>query len=311
MSLLRERILYLPRAEVRECLPAISEQVELAATTYRSMAAGEVEMPPKPGVHPRPDSFIHAMPAYLPRTDIAAIKWVSGYPANPGAGLPYISGLIVLNDAANGMPVAVMDAAEITAARTAAASGACVRALAPQGWRRAGLIGFGEQGRRHRDVLGVLNPEVEIRAYDPVMPSGAADGVEIAETPKDACAGAEVIVTSAPIVSAPAPEIGGGWLAEHALVLPIDFDASVRAEVATDADLFAVDDLDQYRYYVGEGHFAGWPERGEQVGRTLERSAAAGRVVVCNLGVGALDAAFADRVVAGARERDLGTWLRR
>ena len=44
------------------------------------MAAGRVELPPKPGIHPRQDAFIHAMPAYLEDTDVAAIKWVAGYP---------------------------------------------------------------------------------------------------------------------------------------------------------------------------------------------------------------------------------------
>src|SRR5204862_1079467 len=105
---------------------------------YRALAAGRVELPPKPGIHPRPNAFIHAMPAYLADEDVAALKWVSGYPDNPSRSLPYISGLIVLNDAATGQPLAVLDAAEITAARTAAASGACIRRFAYAGWRRVG-----------------------------------------------------------------------------------------------------------------------------------------------------------------------------
>ena len=78
------------------------------------------------------------MPAYLADDDVAALKWVSGYPANKARGLPYISGLIIVNDAETGFPLAVMDAAEITAARTAAASGVCIRRWAPEGWHRVG-----------------------------------------------------------------------------------------------------------------------------------------------------------------------------
>ena len=111
------------------------------------MAAGRVELPPKPGIHPREDAFIHAMPAYLADSDVASIKWVGGYPANKERGLPYISGLIVVNDAETGFPLAVMDAAEITAARTAAASGVCIRHWAPEGWSRAAIVGCGEQGK--------------------------------------------------------------------------------------------------------------------------------------------------------------------
>ena len=104
---------YLTRAEVRGLLPGWTEMVDLVDETYAAMADGRVELPPKPGVHPRPDSFIHAMPAYLRDRDVAAVKWVSGYPANKGLGLPYITGLLVLNDAATGLPLCVMDAAEI------------------------------------------------------------------------------------------------------------------------------------------------------------------------------------------------------
>ncbi len=136
-------LLYLARDEVASLLPPIPEQLDLVEETYRSLAAGRIELPPKPGVHPRKDSFIHAMPAYLAREDVVALKWIAGYPGNKARGLPYISGLIVLNDAETGLPVAVMDGAEITAARTAAASGVCVRRWAPEGWRVAAIVGCG------------------------------------------------------------------------------------------------------------------------------------------------------------------------
>src|SRR5918992_3365994 len=137
-------LLYLARGEVAQLLPEIPEQLDLVEETYRALAAGRVELPPKPGVHPRKDSFLHAMPAYLRDADVVALKWVAGYPANKARGLPYISGLIVVNDAGTGLPVAVLDAAEITAARTAAASGVCVRRWAPEGWGRAAIVGCGE-----------------------------------------------------------------------------------------------------------------------------------------------------------------------
>ncbi|MDQ4019056.1 MAG: ornithine cyclodeaminase family protein, partial [Actinomycetota bacterium] len=160
-------LLYLSRQEVAELLPDIREQLDLVEATYRALAAGRVELPPKPGVHPRPDSFIHAMPAYLADEDVAALKWVSGYPANKERGLPYIAGLIVLNDAETGLPLALMDGAEITAARTAAASGVCVRRWAPAGWRSAAILGCGEQARFHVRLLTELNPKARIQAYDP------------------------------------------------------------------------------------------------------------------------------------------------
>jgi ornithine cyclodeaminase/alanine dehydrogenase len=83
-------LLYLSRAEVAGLLPPILEQVDLVEDTYRAVASGRVELPPKPGIHPRTDAFIHAMPAYLRDEDVAALKWIAGYPANPQRGLPYM-----------------------------------------------------------------------------------------------------------------------------------------------------------------------------------------------------------------------------
>ncbi len=54
--------------------------------------------------------------------DAAGVKWVSGYPGNQARGLPYINGLLILNDPETGMPLAVMDCVWITAMRTAAAT---------------------------------------------------------------------------------------------------------------------------------------------------------------------------------------------
>ena len=292
-------------------MPGYAEQVDLVAATYRSMAAGRVELPPKPGVHPRQDAFIHAMPAYLSDTDVAAIKWVSGYPSNKALGLPYITGLMIVNDAATGLPVAIMDAAEITAARTAAASGTCIRHLAPAGWSRAAIIGCGEQGRYHAELIAALHPGTELHAFDPDPDRIASMPVPVTphESIREAVAGAEVIVSLAPIVQPPAPTLERAWLGDRYLVLPADFNATFRADVTADADAVLADDIGQYRYYQGQGQFAGWPVPAHSVGEVLDDPPAAGRIVACCLGVGALDAAFADAVLQAARVAGAGIAL--
>lgn len=306
-------IVYLTRQEVAGLLPPLAEQIDIAERTYVALAAGRVELPPKPGVHPRDDAFIHAMPAYLADGDVAALKWVSGYPANKAKGLPYISGLIVVNDAETGFPLAVMDAAEITAARTAAASGACIRRWAPEGWRRAAIIGCGEQGRYHARVLRALGPGARLAAYD-VHPERAPDlgeGAEPARSAREAVAGAEVVITGVPIATHPDPPIDTDWLGDRYLALPLDFDASLRVGPIADAGLFATDDVAQFEHYRGQGHFRGWPEPHASVGEALTRGTTARRVVCCNLGIGALDAAFASAVLARALADGAGARLPR
>lgn len=308
MSVLR----VLSRAEVARLLPSIDTQLDLVEETYVEMATGQVELPPKPGIHPRKDAFIHAMPSYLRRSDVAAVKWVSGYPANPARGLPYISGVIVVNDAETGVPIGMMDAAEITAARTAAASGVCIRALAPRGWRRAAILGCGEQGRYHVEVLRTINPDLTIHAYDVDEERARHVGpsVEVVSSARDAANRAEVVITAGPIMRDPSPVIDSDWLEPRCLLLPIDFDFYVRSSAITAAELFLVDDRAQYEYYRGQGHFQDWPEPSATVGEYIAGATdrlAMNRVVCTNLGVGALDAAFSHAVLTEAQEAGVGT----
>jgi ornithine cyclodeaminase/alanine dehydrogenase len=304
-------LLYLARRDVELLLPPLEEQLGLVEQTYRAMAAGRVELPPKPAIHPRPNAFLHAMPAYVgDGVDVAAVKWVAAYRGNKARGLAYISGVIVVNDADTGLPVAVMDATEITAARTAAASGVCVRAWAPPGWRSVAIVGWGVQGRRHADVLRALNPDAAIRVFDPKPARVEAAGATAAAmTVREAVEGAEVVVTAAPMADEPDPPIRSDWLRSSCLVLPVDFDASVEPAVAADADLFLVDSEPQYEHFRGAGSFRGWPRAHGTVGAALGVGGAPARVVCANLGVGALDAAFAKAVLDEARSRSIGTLL--
>lgn len=251
------------------------------------------------------------MPAYLRDDDVAALKWVAGYPQNRKRGLPYISGLITVNDANTGAPVAVMDAAEITAARTAAASGVCVRRWAPDDWSKAAILGCGEQGVFHSRLLNALRPGVRIAAYDPRPEriEQLAGSVAAANEPAEAVAGADVVVTAGPIAENPDPPISPDWLGERWLVLPIDFDVYVRPETIGAAELFLVDDVGQFQYYRELGHFRGWPEPDGSVGEGLAGDRRPARVACANLGIGALDAAFAKHVLDAARERGAGIEL--
>jgi len=132
-----QQILYLSRADVEAVNLSMTTIVALLEQAFIEKGHGRVEMPPKPGVHTMPDAFIHAMPAYIPSMKSAGIKWVSGYPANFERGMPYISGLLILNDAETGVPYAVMDCTWITAFRTGAATALSARYLARLKVRRS------------------------------------------------------------------------------------------------------------------------------------------------------------------------------
>ena len=97
------------------------------------------------------------------------MKWVAGFGTNNALGLPAINAVVVLNDAATGLPTAILDGGPITALRTAAVSGVAIANFAPvvSGRApRAALIGAGIQGRSHLAVLGRVLPGVRLTVFD-------------------------------------------------------------------------------------------------------------------------------------------------
>lgn len=300
---------YLPAADVDRCLPEIEARLDIAAQALRALAHGSAEMPPKIGVHPRPGALLHAMPAWLRDGDLVGLKWIAAFPENRSRGLPAITGLMVLNNAATGVPTWIMDAARITAARTAAVSGVALRLFAPPHVQRVLLVGAGGvQGRVHREVVGALMPGAEILAADD------------ADEAKQAAPRAQVVITMAPI-GAVQQVLTPDWLADGTLVVSIDFATYASAALARDVDTFVVDDRAQFLAYRDAGHFEAYPEPSATLGELLDMQAAGHPIptgnshrlpaLVNHLGVGLADVVFADAIARRAEEMGAGQILRR
>lgn len=89
----------------------------------------------------------------------AATKINANFPANPAErGLPTIQGVVLLFDAGSGEPLALMDSAEITALRTAAATALAARHLARSDASVAAIIGCGRQSRDQLRFLCRVRP---------------------------------------------------------------------------------------------------------------------------------------------------------
>lgn len=309
-------LLYLSRGDVEELGIAVADIIRDLEAAFAAKGRGEVEMPPKPGIHPRPDAFIHAMPAYLRSGDVAGLKWIAGYPDNPAHGLPYISGLLILNDAGTGIPLAVMDATWITAVRTGAATAVAAKYLARPDATRLGMIGCGVQGRSNLDALVAVQPRLaEVLAYD-INPAAAQAYAEYARarhdlpvtvcrTPEDAVREADIVVTATPIRRHPTPVIAAAWLRAGVFLCTLDFDSAVTPEAFAAADLLCSDDVAQLDHYREEGYFGGVPARvidlGAVVaGRTPGRPDAAARIISIHLGLALADVVTARRIYESA-----------
>jgi ornithine cyclodeaminase/alanine dehydrogenase len=302
----------------------MSEIIDALDRMFAEKGEGRVEMPPKPGIHTRKDAFIHAMPAYIPSLESAGMKWISGYPENPTKNLPYITGLLVLNDPDTGIPISVMDATWITAKRTGAATAVAAKYLARKDSSTVGILACGVQGRSNLEALACLFPLTKVKAFDLSREAAEAFAKEMAETveaeieivsdPKKAVVGSDLVVTSGPILKEPTPVIEAGWLARGAFASPVDFDSYWTGEALAQADKLATDDTRQMEYYRDVGYFKRTPQpyadlgeiaAGKKPGRENDDE----RTISINLGLALDDMATAIRVYQKARDQGIGTEL--
>ncbi len=302
----------------------MAQVIAAVEAAFREHGEGRVEMPPKPGVHPRPDSFLHAMPAWIPALHSVGLKWVSGYPDNPRRGEPYITGLFILNDEETGRPLAVMDATWITAKRTGAATAVAAKYLARAEAETAGILGCGVQGRSNLEALRVLFPLKQVLAYDTqpeaqeryVAEMTAATGLEVipARQPREAVADCDLVVTAGPILKRPHATIKAGWLGEGAFASLVDYDSYWDRAALREVDKFCTDDLPQFEHYRSLGYFQDVPPIHASIGEIVAgkkpgRESQQERTMTCNLGLALDDMATAPLVYRRAVEQGLGTWL--
>jgi ornithine cyclodeaminase/alanine dehydrogenase len=319
------RLLYLSQSDVKAVGVTMAEVIEALEIAFREKGEGRVEMPPKPGIHPGGgDNFVHAMPAYIPALKSAGVKWVGGFPENSKRGLPYITGLLIYNDVETGLPLSVMDCVWITGMRTGAATAVSAKYLARPESSVVGVLGCGVQGRTNVEALNVLFPLERVMAYD-VDPRSAQCYAEeirarfglevvVADTPRQAVSGCDLIVTAGPILKEPHATIQAGWLDEGAFASLVDFDSYWQPAAMKEVDLFCTDDLAQLSYYVTVGYFGDIPlvhaDLGQlATGARTGRQSAEQRTMTANLGLALDDMAVAPLLYRRAVEKGIGTWL--
>ncbi len=318
------RFLYLSRSDIEMVGLDVRTIIGLLESAFREKGEGRVEMPPKPGIHPRPDAFLHAMAASIPAMQAAGLKWVAGYPENPARGLPYVSGLLILNDVETGLPLAVMDCTWITGYRTGAATALSARYLARPDSSTAAILACGVQGRTNLEALASQFPLRKAYAYDTrretqdryVKEMSLKLGLDVVgvDEPRRAVEAADLVVTSGPILKQPRPTIERDWLREGAFASAVDFDSYWTGEALAQMDRIATDDHAQFRYYRELGYFQETPlpyaDLGELVtGRAPGRQSPSERTMAMNLGLALDDMAVAPEVLRRATEKGLGTWL--
>ncbi len=321
-------MLILNQSEVATLLP-MSTCIDLMRHTFASMARGDAIFPLRPVMFlPDRRGVLAMMPGYVASPESIAIKVITVFPDNLETPYDSHQGAVMLFDSSNGRIIALMDASEVTAIRTAAASAVATDLLARKDVRILSILGSGVQARTHldamREVRNVSHVHVWSRTRERAEAFAAREGkrsqvaINVFATAEDAVRDADIICTT---TAARDPVLFGEWIAPGAHVNAVgssspkmrelDASAVAKAKMYVDWRESAFNEAGDFLIAKDEGavddtHILG--EIGEiLVGKIEGRASDDAITLFKSLGVAAQDVVAARHVYDRAQREGLGT----
>lgn len=324
-------VLVLDAPTIRRLLP-MDRCIDVMADALAGLARGEAVNPLRSiATLPYEQAWLALMPGAQALPGAFGVKVISLFPGNREVGLETHQGVVLLFEAEHGRPVAIVEASEVTAIRTAAVSGTATRLLANPNADDLAIIGSGTQARTHLAAMLAVRPLRRVRAWSPTrerleafVAQARTDHevpIEPVATPEDAVRGASLVCT---VSGAREPVVLGEWLAPGAHVnavgsaLPtareLDAEAVRRARLFVDRRESALNEAGDILLAIrdgaiDEGHIVA------ELGEVLT-GAAPGRTdpqqvtLFKSLGLAVEDVAAARAVVEAARAAGAGTTVR-
>ena len=314
------RVLVVSEAEVDALLP-MAECIEVMEDALAALARGEVGQPLRSKLKPaEAPGLLGLMPSWRGgEQPYFGLKEVCVFPGNPARGLDTHLGAVLLHSGETGELLAILNAAAVTAIRTAAVSAVATRLLARPDASRLAIIGTGVQARRHLEALKIVRNVREIRAYS--LSGKTLAGAEPASSVEEALRGADLVVTA---TSSSVPVVRREWIGAGAHINAVG--ASVPASRELDgatvaaASLFVdrrestLNESGDYRFAVEEGAIGGPDHIRGEIGEVLTGKVDGRRspeeiTLFKSLGLGVEDLASAAHVYEKARRLGTGTWV--
>ena len=211
--------LVLSQSEVRKLLP-MDTCIGLMEQALAALSKGDAVNPLRQGIR-LPDGLgiLGMMPGYMPTPHALGLKAVAVFPGNHGTEYDSHQGVVLLFNVENGSPMAILDASEVTAIRTAAATGVATKLLAREDAHDLAIVGSGVQAGTHLEAMCVVRDIEKVRVYSRTpanrerFASEASRQFGIPVTPTDsveaAVADADIICTT---TSAAEPVLLGDWI---------------------------------------------------------------------------------------------------
>lgn len=292
----------IPRNSIETLSLSFSELFDLLKETIKLKAKGEIQLPPKPAIYPRNESFINSMPSFIKTIDIAGMKIVSYYPDNKDKNLPTINGIIILHNTENGLPEYILDANWITAYRTALVSAIATEKLHKNPFDTIAIIGSGVQAKSHIDVFCSLFSISKITLFSTNIATSAAlknytlnryniTTFDIVNTPDDAIRVSDIIISTTPILKHGEPFLDANLTKDSSIILPIDYASAWKPSLYSISKVIFTDDKNQFLHYHNIGYFKGFSKNNTLMDLS-EQEDVSSRVAI-NLGIGAFDVVIA------------------
>lgn len=218
-------VLVISGADVRR-LMSMADCIPLIEGVMRTVSRGGAQLPLRIGVSPvGTPNKLAVMPGYLDEPASLGAKVIAVYPGNAKRGLSSHMGVVVLFDAREGVPLAMIDAASITGMRTAAATAVATRALSPDDACDLAIIGTGEQASAHLHAISLVRKLRTVRVWGRSRDKARAfvereantveTRIDVCETVRDALVGADIVCTT---TGSTEPIVQGAWIARGAHV---------------------------------------------------------------------------------------------
>lgn len=325
------KILVLDNRQIRELLP-MTECIELMADALAALARGEVFQPLRTIIRP-PEArgLLGLMPAFRTGEHGAfGMKAICVFPENPANGKDAHQGAVMLFSRETGEMLALMNASEITAIRTAAVSAVATRLLAREDAQQLAIVGAGVQARTHLTALSsvrsIRHASVACRNIEhaeqlarEVQPQFSFP-IEPVRTNEEAVRGADLIVTA---TSSLEPVINKDWISPGAHLnaigthspnsREIDSATMAAARIFTDRRESALNEAGDYLLAAKEGLVTSESIVGEigelLIGTKSGRTSATEITLFKSLGLAIEDVATANYLYNKARTESAGTWI--
>ena len=322
------KVLIVNQEEVARLMP-MAACMDAMAGALKTLSAGNAIMPLRQAIWlPEKVGALGLMPAIMEDIDSMGIKIVSVMPGNHGTEYDSHQGAVLLFETKNGRLLAMIDASEITAIRTAAASGVATRLLARASAGDLAILGSGVQARSHLEAMLVAREIKRVRVWSRTLQNAQAfaereserHGIEI-EVPHSAEAavdGADIICTT---TSAREPILMGDWLAPGvhinaagssvAFTRELDTAAVVKSRLFVDRRESTLNEAGDFLMPKSEGAIGDDHIRAEigeiLLGKHPGRERSDEITLFKSLGVGVEDLAAAHLIYNSALEKGMGT----